>query len=97
LPVASLEAALGWYERFLGRPPDLRPNATEACWRFAEGRWVYVMEEPERAGGGLVTLLLDDASGFEGLDYSPVGGMESAWVTDPDGNRLQIVNTRSAS
>jgi hypothetical protein len=95
--VASLEASLGWYERRFGRPPDLRPNDTEACWRFADGRWVYIMEEPARAGGGLVTLLLDDVSAFAELEYSPVGGMESAWVTDPDGNRIQIVNTRSAS
>jgi hypothetical protein len=90
--VASFGEALGWYERFLGRESDLRPNEIEACWRFGDGRWVYIMEEPERAGGGLVTLLLDDVSRFEDLEYAPVGGLRSAWVTDPDGNRIQIVD-----
>jgi hypothetical protein len=89
--VAVFAESLDWYERFLGRPPDLRPNDIEACWRFADGRWLYIMEEPERAGGGLVTLLLDEVAGFEQLDYSPVGGLRSSWVSDPDGNRVQIV------
>jgi catechol 2,3-dioxygenase-like lactoylglutathione lyase family enzyme len=93
LPVASLEAALGWYERLFGREPDMRPNDTEACWRVAEGRWVYIVVDADRAGGGIVTLIVDDLSAFGDLETEPVGGLRSAWLTDPDGNRVQLAGT----
>ena len=29
IPVTELEPSIDWYERFLGRPPDMAPNETE--------------------------------------------------------------------
>src|SRR2546423_4900651 len=36
IPVAHRDAAVGWYERLVGRPPDLVPNDDEAAWRLTE-------------------------------------------------------------
>jgi catechol 2,3-dioxygenase-like lactoylglutathione lyase family enzyme len=91
--VAGFDAALAWYERLFDRPPDMRPNDIEACWQLAEHGWVYIVEDAEHAGGGTATVIVDDlAEWLPRLDGepSPVGGMRSVWVDDPDGNRIQI-------
>ena len=31
--VADYDAALAWYERFMGRPPDFFPQEKEAVWQ----------------------------------------------------------------
>ncbi len=36
IPVRDRDAAVDWYERLAGRPPDLAPNDDEAAWRMAE-------------------------------------------------------------
>ena len=36
LPVADLDSARAWYERLVGRPPDLIPNENEAAWRLTD-------------------------------------------------------------
>jgi hypothetical protein len=45
IPVANLDAALEWYERFMGRPPDMRPHEGEATWQLREGAWMYVVRD----------------------------------------------------
>jgi hypothetical protein len=37
VPVAELHAALAWYERLLGGPPDRVPNESERMWRLTDG------------------------------------------------------------
>jgi hypothetical protein len=60
LAVADLPAALAWYERMLGRPPDLVPNWNEAAWQLTDSGWIYVVGDSTRAGKALLTLLVDD-------------------------------------
>src|SRR5207237_561614 len=60
IPVAHRDAAVGWYERLVGRPPDLVPNDDEAAWRLTETGWMYVVADPGRVGSALHTLLVDD-------------------------------------
>jgi predicted enzyme related to lactoylglutathione lyase len=94
VPVSSVASARDWYERLFGRPPDLVPNEREVCWQLAEGGWVYVVEDPARAGRSLLTLIVDDLHAAvapveeRGLDVvRPPGGPPfKAEVTDPDGN-----------
>src|SRR4051812_8020747 len=90
LPVADYASARAWYERFFGRDPDLVPNEIEACWQMTKTAWVYIIEDVDRAGTGLVTLLVDDLAAWteEGDDSIP--GMRRAEITDPDGNRIQV-------
>ena len=100
IPVADLDQAVGWYERLMGRPPDLIPNKSEACWRITETGWVYVVADPSRAGSAFNTLLVDDLDSFlaglaeRGIGTGPVetngAGVRVTIVTDPDGNRLQL-------
>jgi hypothetical protein len=100
VPVSDRNAAVGWYERFTGRVPELIPNEREAAWQLTESAWIYVIADPEQAGSALNTLLLDDLDSFlagladRGIDASPVevivGAVRRSTITDPDGNRLQI-------
>lgn len=60
IPVTDYAAALPWYERFFGRGPSFLPNDTEAVWEVAEHRYVYIVQEPDRAGNALVLSFVDD-------------------------------------
>jgi hypothetical protein len=50
--VKDLNAALGWYERVLGKPPDSRPMPEVAEWKFDRGGWLQVYKLPARANDG---------------------------------------------
>jgi catechol 2,3-dioxygenase-like lactoylglutathione lyase family enzyme len=100
LAVANLESALAWYERLIGRPPDMRPHEGEAAWQLREGAWLYVVRDQDRAGRGLLTLIVDDldqtlvelserdiaADAIEEL----AGGVRKATLLDPEGNRISL-------
>jgi len=60
IPVTDYAAALPWYERFFGGQPSFLPNDTEAVWELAEHRYVYIVQQPQRAGNGLVLSFVDD-------------------------------------
>lgn len=100
IPVRSREEAVDWYGRFAGRPPDLIPNDVEAAWRLTDTGWMYVVVDAARAGSAQHTVLVDDIDGFlaglaeRGIAGGPVEtmdvGVRHAYVTDPDGNRLQV-------
>ncbi|MEO5709086.1 MAG: VOC family protein [Nocardioidaceae bacterium] len=60
IPVRDFDTARAWYERLLGRPPSFLPHDTEAVWEVAEHRYVYVVQDPDRAGHAVLTLFVDD-------------------------------------
>ncbi len=98
IPVSDLEKAKEWYSRLLGAEPSFLPNDDEAVWSLAENRHVYVLLDPERAGGGLVTLFVEDWDGIvesiaeRGVEpakketYS--NGVRKATFHDADGNEV---------
>jgi catechol 2,3-dioxygenase-like lactoylglutathione lyase family enzyme len=100
IPVEELEPALDWYERFLGHPSDMAPNETERAWQLTDDGWLYVVEDRERAGGGLATLLVDDLDARigelndRGIETGEVERLNETTrklvVADPDGNRIQL-------
>jgi len=100
IPVSDYRLAREWYEVFFGREPDLLPHDTEAAWQLTDGGWVYVVADPTRAGGGLLTILVDDlderlaALAGRGIEAGPVetfgSGARKAVVTDPDGNAIGL-------
>jgi catechol 2,3-dioxygenase-like lactoylglutathione lyase family enzyme len=98
IPVSDLERAKDWYGRLLGAEPSFYPNDREAVWTLSEQRHVYVLLDPERAGGGLVTLFVED---FEGIVESIAergveptqketysNGVRKATFHDDDGNEV---------
>jgi predicted enzyme related to lactoylglutathione lyase len=100
-PVADRDQAAAWYERLFGRPPTFLPNPDEAVWQVAETASVYVLADPDRAGGGIVTLVVDDLDaalaemGTRGIVPGEIEIVGSAGrkstVLDPDGNRVSLV------
>jgi catechol 2,3-dioxygenase-like lactoylglutathione lyase family enzyme len=90
LPVTDYPAAREWYERFLGREPDMLPNDHEAVWHLTETASVYVVADPERAGRGLVTIFVDDLAAWSDEADESIPGIRRAEITDPDGNRIQL-------
>jgi hypothetical protein len=104
IPVSDRDAAVGWYQRLTGRPPDLIPNEQEAAWQITDSGWIYLIADAPRAGVALNTLLVDDLYGFlaglaeRGIAAGPVevvgtGPMRRATIIDPDGNRLNVGQT----
>jgi catechol 2,3-dioxygenase-like lactoylglutathione lyase family enzyme len=104
LVVSDYEEAAAWYERFFGRKPDLVPNDKEAAWQSTDTGWIYLLADADRAGRGVVTLLLDDLDGMlgelaeRGVSVGPIetldGGARKVVVTDPDGNKIAIAQVK---
>ena len=101
LVVANRDAAVAWYERLLGRPPTFLPNEVEAVWQVVDTASMYVLADAERAGRGIVTLVVDDLEasraeiagrGIEtgAIEEIPGAGRKSV-IVDPDGNVVSII------
>ena len=98
IPVADYDAALAWYERLLGRPPDVIVTEHAAMWQVVDKGWIYVVGDPKRAGHALLTLLVDDledhvaALAQRGLAIGAIdtvpGVVRKAVMIDPEGNRI---------
>ena len=98
IPVSDYAAARPWYERLLGSEPTFLAHATEAVWELDEHRSVYVVEDGERAGHAIVTILVDDLDsvvseiGARGIEperretYS--NGVRKTTYRDADGNEV---------
>jgi catechol 2,3-dioxygenase-like lactoylglutathione lyase family enzyme len=96
LAVSDIASARAWYERLFGRPPDLVPHAREVAWQLASEGWVYVLEDAAQAGGGLITLVVEDLDAElaplreRGVEVELVteGRVRKALARDPDGNTI---------
>jgi hypothetical protein len=49
-----------WYKRLLGAKPTFYPNDIEAVWQLAEDRYVYMIQDANRAGGAVSMIWVDD-------------------------------------
>ena len=99
IAVDDLGDALDFYERLFGRVPDARPMSDVAEWKLPGGGWVQVVTDADRAGAGLLTLVVDDLAeelgrlGLHGL--KPVAKsmgdfFKTAKFRDPDGNQIVL-------
>jgi catechol 2,3-dioxygenase-like lactoylglutathione lyase family enzyme len=96
--VSDYAAARRWYERLLGGEPAFFPHETEAVWELDEHRHVYIVEDPENAGGAAIVIFVDHlearigaiaARGIEPderVTYS--NGVRKAIFRDVDGNEV---------
>ena len=100
MPVSDLARAKDWYSRLLGAEPSFLPNESEAVWTLEDQRHVYVVVDQQRAGGGHLTLFVDDLGeraaaiaerGIEPTTDETYGnGVRKLEFHDPDGNQLGI-------
>jgi predicted enzyme related to lactoylglutathione lyase len=101
VPVSVLSAAVDWYSRLFGRPPDVVVHDDEVMWRVTEAAWFYVVVDHARGGQGVVTLAVGDLDasltqlaerGLVGAPVVAVGtaGRRSVQI-DPDGNTVALV------
>jgi hypothetical protein len=98
IPVSDFRAAKPWYERLLGGEPSFIPHATEAVWELAEHRFLFIVEDAERAGGAEHTVFLDDLDArvadiaSRGLEpderVTYPGKARKAIYRDADGNEI---------
>lgn len=99
LPVRDFAAARAWYEQLLGEP-SFFPHATEAVWTVDEDRSVYAVQDPDRAGHGLVMLFVEDLDACldqiaaRGLEpdkrVTYANGVRKVTFRDPDGNEVSF-------
>ena len=95
--VRDLGAARAWYERLLGEP-SFFPNESEVVGTIADDRSLYIQEDPDRAGAGLVTFFVDDldavidgiaSRGLEPAEQETYSnGVRKATYRDGDGNEI---------
>lgn len=102
LPSSDMERSEAFYEALIGRPVDERPMPVLAQWRWGE-TVLQIVDDAERAGGGLVTVVVLDMSAAvsgirdRGLAIDADEGSvvaQFAVLTDPDGNRITMVEAR---
>jgi predicted enzyme related to lactoylglutathione lyase len=107
VPVADLHTALNWYERLFGRAADIVPNDSEIMWCVAGNGWLYVIEDPARAGMTAVTISVDDLDQFvvdlanRGIRSGPIEAVGDAGrksnVMDADGNVISCIQVVTGS
>lgn len=99
IPVRDYASALEWYTRLLGADPAFFPNDVEAVWRLGDDRYAYIIESPQRAGGAVNMIWVDDpvsevarivAQGVEPVDLQKYGTTWKYLFHDADGNEIGI-------
>jgi hypothetical protein len=99
IPVRDYDSALEWYKRLLGAEPAFYPNDIEAVWRLAEDRYVYIIQDLDRAGGAVSMIWVDDPAtevariSERGVEPVGVEKHDSVWkyvFHDSDGNETGI-------
>lgn len=98
ISVRSIAGSLDWYQRLLGREPDLLDGDHAAVWDLAEGRSFYIQHNPEHIGHSLFTMYFDDLDaevaaiaerGIEPTKHeAPDGNVRMFTFEDPDGNEI---------
>jgi len=98
--VRDFAAARPWYATLLGNEPSFQPHDTEAVWELGEHRFVYIVEDAERAGASVVTLFVEDlepiVEGIAERGIEPTqretyaNGVRKVTYRDADGNEVAI-------
>lgn len=106
VPVSDLPRGQDFFERLLGKPPDVLVNEIEVMWQVAEAAWLYVVVDPPRAGHALAAFSVPDldaaleelaSRGIEpSLIEQPGPAARKATLRDPDGNCVAIIEVREA-
>jgi catechol 2,3-dioxygenase-like lactoylglutathione lyase family enzyme len=105
--VSDLAVGQDFFERLLGKPPDVLVNEIEVMWRVNESAWLYVVVDQARAGRALAALSVADLDAAlaelasRGLRPSKLeehqGGARKAVFVDPDGNTAALIGVPASS
>lgn len=105
VPVTDHVAALTWYQKLLGREPDVVPADGVAEWQLADRAWLQVTVDPDQAGSTTVILTVRDieaqraACGEANVTLGDVveypGVVRMVDAVDPDANRITFVQDLS--
>jgi predicted enzyme related to lactoylglutathione lyase len=100
LPVIDHAEAVKWYQKWIGRAPDVEPTEGVAEWQLAPNAWIQVSADPESAGRTTVVVGVKDideqrsacaAAGVAVGDVSDFGFVKTAEAADPEGNKILFV------
>jgi catechol 2,3-dioxygenase-like lactoylglutathione lyase family enzyme len=102
MPVANFEDSIDWYTRLFGREADSVPMEGLADWQITATGGIQVFRDYERAGGGAVTLIVDDlvehVAGLAAADL-PISAITTgemarfATIADPEGNTITFAES----
>lgn len=97
VPVSELDAAVDWYTRFFGCPPDMRAGE-EILWDIDEHATFFIEPDAARAGAGRVTFAVAGLDALlerlaaAGIEHQPIetypNGVRHVKIPDPDGNAI---------
>lgn len=105
LPVIDHAQAVGWYEKWIGRGPDVKPMDGIAEWQLAENAWIQVTVNPESAGHTTVVIGVADVDAQRSAcaavdvtvgDVNDYGFVKTAEAVDPAGNKILFVQEVTA-
>ena len=105
VPTTDHAAAVAWYGTWIGRGPDVEPDAGVAEWNLAGGGWIQVAHDPEHAGHGTVVVTVADvdarrracaAAGLQPGEVQDFGVVRLVELADPDGNAVVFVQEVAA-
>jgi hypothetical protein len=100
LPVADHAEAVTWYQKWIGRGPDVKPMEGVAEWQLAKNAWIQVFVDPESAGHTTIVVGVADidtqraactAANVVVGDVSDYGFVKTAEAVDPAGNKILFV------
>jgi hypothetical protein len=100
LPVTDHAKAVTWYQRWIGRGPDVEPMDGIAEWQLAENAWIQVALDPGSAGGTTVVVGVTDIDAQRSAcaaadvavgDVNDYGVVKTAEAVDPAGNKILFV------
>jgi catechol 2,3-dioxygenase-like lactoylglutathione lyase family enzyme len=105
LAVSDLDASVNWLSRIIGRHEDARPMDGLADWYLGAAGTIQLTVDPERAGGSMITLVVDDIADTRDrlsehgiqleVDSEASDKVKFAVLLDPDGNNVTIVEPKS--
>jgi predicted enzyme related to lactoylglutathione lyase len=100
LPVTDHAKAVAWYEKWIGRAPDVEPMEGVAEWELAGNAWIQVALDPGPAGRTTVVVGVEDVdvqrSACAAVDVAvgdvvDHGFVRTAEAVDPAGNTILFV------
>lgn len=106
--VENQEKAIKWYEKLLGRKPDIMPNKNLVEWYLSKNSWLQITSnytELNRVGRGAVMInvhslekqiaICNNANIEHGKIVEYLEFIKMFEVVDPDGNKISFLEDTS--